>query len=121
MARSDISHISMWVDLGHERDEIPERVMGARGLRHLVMWLRLDGMHQVGELHGVLDEKNRHVVADQIPVAFVGIELHCEPAHSRAVSLEPRSPATVEKRTNTGVILPASWKGAARVSSVSGS
>src|SRR5256885_15936445 len=33
--------------LGHERDEIPERVMGARGLRHLVMWLRLDGMHQV--------------------------------------------------------------------------
>src|SRR5260370_32831739 len=27
-----------------------------------------------------------------------------------AVSLEPRSPATVEKRTNTGVILPASWK-----------
>ena len=28
---------------------------------------------------------------------------------------EPRSPATVEKRTNTGVILPTCWNGAARV------
>ena len=31
-----------------------------------------------------------------------------KPRTSRAVSVEPRSPATVEKRTNTGVRLPAS-------------
>ncbi|CKS61317.1 Uncharacterised protein [Mycobacterium tuberculosis] len=37
------------------------------------------------------------------------------------MSLEPRSPATVEKRTNTGVTLPASLKGAALVYLVSGS
>src|SRR5690554_8170671 len=38
-----------------------------------------------------------------------------KPRTSRAVSLEPRSPATVENRTNTGVCLPFSAKGAAQV------
>ena len=33
------------------------------------------------------------------------------------MSVEPRSPATVEKRTNTGVRLPASAKSEARVTS----
>ena len=36
------------------------------------------------------------------------------------MSADPRSPATVENRTNTGVRLPASAKGAARVNSVRG-
>ena len=40
---------------------------------------------------------------------------------SQQVSAEPRSPATVEKRTNTGVCLPAAAKGAARVYCVSAS
>ena len=40
--------------------------------------------------------------------------------HARAVSVEPRSPATVEKRTKTGVRLPASAKIEARVYWVSG-
>ena len=39
-----------------------------------------------------------------------------KPRTSRAVSVEPRSPATVEKRTNTGVRLPASANSDARVS-----
>ena len=39
-----------------------------------------------------------------------------KPRTSRAVSVEPRSPATVEKRTNSGVRLPASAKMEARVS-----
>ena len=38
-----------------------------------------------------------------------------KPRTSRAVSVEPRSPTTVEKRTNTGVRLPASAKIDARV------
>ena len=38
---------------------------------------------------------------------------------SRGVSVEPRSPATVENRTNTGVCFPFSAKIDARVTSVS--
>ena len=45
--------------LGHQRDEVPEGVVRARGLRHLVVRLGLDGVHQVGELHRVLDEEHR--------------------------------------------------------------
>ena len=55
--------------------------MRAGGLRHLVVRLGLDGMHQVRELHRVLDEEDRHVVAHQVPVALVGVELHREAAH----------------------------------------
>ena len=46
-----------------------------------VMRLRLHRMDQVGKLHRVLDEEDRHVVADQVPVAFVGVELDGEAAH----------------------------------------
>ena len=66
--------------LGHQRDEVPERVVRAGRLGHLVMRLRLDGVHQVGKLHRVLDEEDRNVVADQVPVAFVGVELDGEAA-----------------------------------------
>ena len=38
-------------------------------------------MDEVGELDRVLDEEDRHVVADEIPVAFVGVELDREPAY----------------------------------------
>ena len=55
--------------------------MRTRRLRHLVVRLGLDGMHQVGKLHCILDEKHRHVVADQVPVALVGVELHGEAAN----------------------------------------
>ena len=55
--------------------------MRARGLRHLVMGLGLHRVDEVGELDRVLDEEHRHVVADQVPVAFVGVELDGEAAH----------------------------------------
>ena len=38
-------------------------------------------MNQIREFHRVLNEKNRNIVADQIPIALVGIELHRETAH----------------------------------------
>ena len=38
-------------------------------------------MDEVGELHRVLDEEHRDVVAHQVPVAFVGVELDREAAH----------------------------------------
>ncbi|MPN00937.1 hypothetical protein SDC9_148135 [bioreactor metagenome] len=38
-------------------------------------------MHQIGKLHRVLNEEHRNVVAHQIPVALVGIELDGKAAH----------------------------------------
>jgi hypothetical protein len=82
---------------------------------------------EVRELNCILDEEDGNVVADYVKVAFVGISDHlmlsirrvnaaewkteahslvANPWTSRAVSALPRDPATVEKRTNTGVCLP---------------
>ena len=61
--------------LGAERGEVPEGVVRRSGLRHAVVRLGLHRVHEVGELHRVLDEEHRNVVAHQIPVAFVGVEL----------------------------------------------
>jgi hypothetical protein len=63
--------------LGRERPEIPHR--GRRphvGLR--MAFLRAD---EIREFHGIADEEDRRVVADQIPVAFLGVELEREAAH----------------------------------------
>jgi len=38
-------------------------------------------MDEVWELHGVAHEKNRRVVAHQIPVALFGVELESKTAH----------------------------------------
>ena len=38
-------------------------------------------MDQVRKLHRILNEKHRNVVADQIPVALVGVKLDREAAH----------------------------------------
>jgi hypothetical protein len=65
-------------DLGHQRREVPERVVRRRRLRHREVRLWLGGVYEVGELHRVLNEEDRDVVADEIPVAFVGVELHGE-------------------------------------------
>ena len=78
--------------LGHQRDEVPERVVGGGGLGDLVVRLRLHRVDQVGELHRVLDEEDGDVVADQIEVALVGVELHREAAHvARQIGRPPRA------------------------------
>src|ERR1039457_4457089 len=58
-----------------ERNEIPERIMPSRRLRKAAVGFHLDGMDEVGEFNGVLDEENWDVVADQVPVAFLGVKL----------------------------------------------
>ena len=80
MARSDIAHISMWVISGISDAKSQKVSCADAGLRHREMRLGLGGVHQVGKLHRVLDEEDRDVVADQIPVAFVRVELHREAA-----------------------------------------
>lgn len=52
--------------------------MGTLALRHLIMRLRLDGMDDVGELDGVLNEEDWDVVTDEVPVTFLRIELDGE-------------------------------------------
>ena len=68
-------------DFGHQRREVPERVVGGPGLRHREVRLGLGGMDEVRELHRVLDEEDGNVVADQVPVPFVGVELDGESAN----------------------------------------
>ena len=45
------------------------------------MRLRLHRMDEVGKLHRVLDEEHRDVVADDVEITFVRIELDREAAH----------------------------------------
>ncbi len=40
--------------------------------------MAFDGAVEVGEFQRVAQEKHGRVVADQVPVAFLGVELHCE-------------------------------------------
>ena len=78
--RSDIAHISMCMLSGISDDEVPERVVGARGLRVAAIGLHLHRVDQVGKLDRVLDEEHRDVVADQVEVAFLRVELDREAA-----------------------------------------
>ena len=67
--------------------------------------LRVD---EVGELAWVADEEHRGVVADQIEVALVGVELQRESpwvAHRVGIALLA---GDVEKRANIGVRFPTS-------------
>src|SRR5271156_6501704 len=65
----------------HERYEIPEIVVGSLRLRKAAVGLLLSGVDQVGKLDRVLYEKYRNVVADDVPVTFLGVKLHGEAAH----------------------------------------
>jgi len=67
--------------LGHQPDEIPESVVRARRLRIAAVGLHLDAMNEVGKFHRVLNEEDRNVVAHEIPVAAIRIELDRKAAH----------------------------------------
>ena len=78
IARSDITHISMWVDSGIS-DTKSQKLSCAdwacgnpRSGSGLTAWI------DVGELDRVLDEEHRDVVADDVPVALLRVQLHRE-------------------------------------------
>ncbi len=79
--------------LGRQRGEVPEGVVGGLGLRDLPVGLGLGGVDEVRELDAVLDEEDRHVVADQIPVALPGVEPHGE---------SPDIPSSIRRTPGTG-------------------
>src|SRR5450759_134393 len=58
-----------------ERNEIPEGIVRGCRLGESPVRLHLYSMDQVRELDGILDEKDRDVIADQIPISFFGVEL----------------------------------------------
>src|SRR5665811_267839 len=64
-----------------ERNEIPECVVPGCRLRKTAVGFHLYGMDEVGEFDGILDEENRDVVADQVPVAFLSVKLDGKPAY----------------------------------------
>lgn len=62
--------------LGLVREEVEEAVR----VLHVAVGRRLERVDHVRELHRVADEEHRQVVADQVPVAFAGVELGGEAA-----------------------------------------
>ena len=66
--------------LRHQRDEVPEVVVRRLRLREAAVGRLLHGVDDVGELDGVLDEEDRDVVADEVPVALLRVELDGEAA-----------------------------------------
>src|ERR1039457_2803820 len=55
--------------------------MPGRRLRKAAIGFHLDGMDEVGEFDGVLDEENRDVIADQVPIALLGVKLDGKSAY----------------------------------------
>ena len=80
MARSRHDPHHMWVDSGC-RETKSQKVSCADWACGISRsGSRLDGVDEVRELDAVLDEEHRHVVADQVAVALVGVELDREAA-----------------------------------------
>src|SRR5699024_7882409 len=59
---------------------VPKRIMGRSCLWHLIMLFRLYRMDEIREFNRVLHEKYRHIISNQIKVAFIGIEFCCKAA-----------------------------------------
>ncbi len=63
--------------LRRQRPEVPHR----RGAAQIGLGIALLRVDEVAELEGIADEEHRRVVADEVPVAFLGVELDGEAAH----------------------------------------
>ncbi len=87
---------------GSEGDEVPEGVVRGGRLGEAAIGLLLGGVDEVGEFDGVLDEEDGDVVADQVPVAVLGVELDGEAADVAGEISGAAFPATVEKRVKSG-------------------
>jgi hypothetical protein len=60
-----------------QRPKIPVVV----GAAHAGPRIALDGMVEIGKTQGIAEEEHRRVVADDVPVAFFGVELQRKPAN----------------------------------------
>src|SRR5450755_551121 len=64
-----------------ERNEIPECIVGGCRLGESSVRLHLYSVDQIRELDSILDKEDGDVIADQIPIAFFGVELDRKSAH----------------------------------------
>ena len=64
-----------------EADEVPEIVMGGLRLRKAAIGRGLGGVDQVRKFDCVLDEEDRDIITDNVPIAFLGVELDGKTAH----------------------------------------
>src|ERR1035441_1186381 len=64
-----------------ERNEVPEGVVRGGRLRKAAVGLHFYGMDEIGKFDGILDEENRDVVADQVPVALLSVKLDGKSAY----------------------------------------
>src|ERR1039457_2013148 len=64
-----------------QRNEVPEGIVRSCRLRKAAVGFHFYGMDEVGEFDGILDEENRDVVTDQVPVAFLSVKLNRKSAH----------------------------------------
>ena len=86
--------------------EVPKVVVSCLSLRNLIMGLWLSCMDDIRKLNSALNEENGYVVANNIPIALLSVELDSKSTKtSQTVSALPRLPSTVENRRNTGVSL----------------
>ena len=50
-------------------------------MRYLIVRLRFHGVNDVWELDSILNEEYRDIVADEVPVALLSVELDGKPAN----------------------------------------
>lgn len=67
--------------LRRTRDPVPEGVMRRLCLWEAAVGLLFHRVSKVGKLDGILDEENRDVVANDVPVAFGRVHLDRKAAH----------------------------------------
>ena len=92
IARSDITHMIMCIDSGISEMKSQNVSCADAAWGISLMWFRLDGMHQIGKLHRILDEEDRNVVADQIVIALLRVELDRKATHvTRQISRPARA------------------------------
>lgn len=105
--------------------------MGGGSLGNLIIRRRFDRVNQVRELDSILYEEDRNVVSNNVKVSLISVATMvsavfavpgemtynrvAKPWTSRAVSALPLDPATVEKRTNVGVVFPLELRNEAAV------
>ena len=67
-------------DLVQRLGQVGPEVPVVLGVAQVGARVTLDGVVEVGELQRVAEEEDRGVVADDVPVALLGVELHGEAA-----------------------------------------
>ena len=72
--------------------EVPEIVVRSLSLWNFNIWFRLRGLDQVCELDGVLNGEDWDVIAEDIPIALLGVGLDGKPSHvSQCIATTSRS------------------------------